>query len=87
VTAHTQITHIIKEDDCGAGILTYRGEQERAHNHFRATGFADDSRPEVVKLRAKPLQTLGDCAISQVRTSSDDDSGWLALSMRINDMN
>ena len=87
VTAHPQIINIIKEDDGGAGIRTCRVEQERAHHHFRAAGFADDSRPEVVKLRAKPLQTLGDCAISQVRSSSDDDSGRLAFSMRINDMN
>ena len=85
MTAHPQVTDIIKKDHSGNTRGIGRLNQARAHDDIRATRFIDDSRTEAIVLVAKNLQLFRQGPTPQVRRAADHNTSGLASSVRIDD--
>src|SRR5215472_9323125 len=85
VTAHAEISDIVKEDDaCGARAI-HGIAQKSAHDHVRTAWLVDDRGAKAVILRAKAFPAFGHRALSQIRTAGNDQPGGFATGVRVDD--
>ncbi len=83
VTTHSQVAHIVEEDDaCGAGGIQRIAEQ-RADHDVRTAGLIHHGGAETIVLVAKTLQPAGKRSSAEIRTTMHYEPSWLAPSMGI----
>ena len=87
MAAHSQIAHVVEEDQSGSTIQIRRFAQERADDHVRSAGFADHGLTESVVILAKPIAFLSDWPASKIGKAGNDETRRLAPRVGIDDLN
>ena len=85
MAAHAEVTDVIEKNDSGSARRIEGLEQRSTDDYIGTTRFIYDGRTEGVKLITKNIQPVGDAAITQIRSATDDDASGFAAGMRVYD--
>ena len=86
VAAHAEIAHVVEKDNtgCGRGVLGWA--KQRANKYVGAARFEEYGSAEVIVPGAKELQLRLQAAFAERRPACDHNTGGLACSMGIDDL-
>src|SRR5688572_17152405 len=78
VAAHTEVAHVVEEDEAALTGFILGFHQQRADNDVRPARLVDDSRAEWVKITLKNFATIVERSGAEIRSAGDDDTRRLA---------
>src|SRR5450631_3056222 len=85
VAAHTQITHVVEEDDAELAVGAVWMDEQRADEGIRAARFIYDSRTVRIEVLAKSLYALGERTATEGRAAIEHEARGFSARVRIED--
>jgi hypothetical protein len=87
VTAHAEISNVIKEDDAGGAGRIDRVAQQCSYHNVGAARLIHDSRSEIVVLAAKAFQPFGQRPGAEIGAPADNHPRRLASRVGVDHSN
>jgi hypothetical protein len=86
VAAHAEIAHVVEKDNTGCGCGIVRRAKQGADDYFGAARLIEDRSPKAIVSGAKCLHPRLEAIFAQRRTARDYNTGRLAGSVGIDDL-
>src|SRR5438445_4123891 len=87
VAAHSQIADIIEKDNASSTGTIGRFNEAGPDYDVGPARLVDDGRTQAIVLRTQGVQFVGNAAVAQVGSATDQDTSGFSAGMRIDDGN
>jgi hypothetical protein len=85
VPAHSEVAHVVEEDDARRATRIDGLAEEGADHDVRPARFGHDRGAVMIIFRAQPLHAFAETTDTEVRSTFQDDARRLPLGVRIDD--